>query len=165
MCVEEIVEDKFFIPVVEEMLDELCGLCYCSKLYLWFGYHQLRHYKFLAMPFKLINAHFTFQWLINEVFRPFLWKIILVFLNDILVYNKIIKDHLEQLKAILGLLIQYKLYVKWSKYRFECKKVKYLSHIIYTERVKANPNKVKSIVKWFNNTKFIQGLFKVHKLP
>jgi len=74
-----------------------------------------KHYKFIIMPFGLTNTTITFQSLMNELFRVYLRKIILVFFDDILIYNNSMIEHLEHLKIVFKLLKANKLYAKTNK--------------------------------------------------
>lgn len=100
------------------------------------------------MPFGLTNAPSTFQSLMNHVFRPHLRKFILVFFDDILVFSKDFSTHLIHLETTLAILRHHKLFGKKSKYRFGCKEVDYLGHIVSELGVKADPEKIQAMIDW-----------------
>jgi hypothetical protein len=99
------------------------------------------------MPFGLTNAPSTFQGFMNDIFKPYLRKYVLVFFDDILVYIQNLKKHLEHLKVVLKMLQDNQLFAKMSKCTFGCQEVSYLGHLI-SKGVKANPAKIASMVSW-----------------
>jgi hypothetical protein len=158
------IKNRFPMPLVDEILDELAGTRYFSKLDMHSGYHQVRmqqggeyktafkthqgHYQFKVMPFVLTNAPATFQCIMNEVLAPFLRKFVMVFLDDILVYSHTWETHMAHLRQVLLKLREHKLYMKSSKCSFAQIQLEYLGHIISDRGVAIDPSKTEDMLKW-----------------
>jgi hypothetical protein len=112
-----------------------------------FKTHQ-GHYQFKVMPFGLCNALATFQCVMNMVLEPCLRKSVLVFMDDILVYNPSMADHVNHLTEVLHLLRQAQLFIKLSKCSFACDSLDYLGHIISSAGVATDPKKTQAMVDW-----------------
>ena len=128
------VKNKYPLPRIDELLDQLQGATVFSKIHLRSGYHQLRiqdkdipkkafrtrygHYEFIVMPFGLTNAPAVFMDLMNRVFIDYLDRFVVVFIDDILIYSRSRGEHEEHLRIVLSTLRQHQLYAKLSKCDF-----------------------------------------------
>jgi hypothetical protein len=158
------VKDKFPIPVVDELLDELRSAKFSTKIDLHNGYHQVRmhpddiakttfrtrqgHFEFTVMPFGLTNAPTTFQSLMNELLQAYIRKFVLVFFDDILIYSSTWAEHLQHVKMVFQLMRVHRLFIKRSKCVFGSTSVAYLSHIISADGVAMDPDKVSAVASW-----------------
>ncbi|GKF34035.1 putative reverse transcriptase domain-containing protein [Tanacetum coccineum] len=133
------IKNRYPLPRIDDLFDQLQGACCFSKIDLRSGYHQLRvreedipktafrtqygHFEFTVMPFGLTNAPAIFMDLMNRFCKPYLDKFVIVFIDDILIYSKSEEEHEVYLKTILDLLKKEKLYAKFSKCEFWLKEV------------------------------------------
>ena len=158
------VKNKYLLPRIDDLFDQLKGAGVFSKIDLRYRYHQLRikdadvnkmafrtrygHYEFLIMSFRLINAPAAFMDLMNRVFRPFIHRFVGVFINDILVYSKDREDHDTHLRVVLETLRKEELHANLSKCKFWLREVSFLGHIVSEEGIRVDPRKIEVILEW-----------------
>ncbi|GKD38656.1 putative reverse transcriptase domain-containing protein, partial [Tanacetum coccineum] len=158
------VKNRYPLPRIDDLFNQLQGSSVYSKIDLRSGYHQLRireedipitafqtrygHFEFQVMSFGLTNAPAVFMDLMNRVCKSYLDKFVIVFIDDILIYSKSKEEHEEHLKIILGLLKKEKLYAKFSKCDFWLDSVQFLGHVINSEGVHVDPSKIEAIKNW-----------------
>ena len=158
------VKNKYPLPRIDDLFDQLTGACVFWKIDLRSGYHQLRikdvdvhkmafrmrygHYEFLVMSFGLINALAAFMDFMNRVFRPYVDRFVMVFIDGILVYSKDWEDNDTHLRVVLETLRNEQLYAKMSKCEFLFKEVSFLGHIVFEEGIRVDPRKIEVILEW-----------------
>ena len=158
------IKNRYPLPRIDDLFDQLKGAEYFSKIDLRSGYHQLKiksedipktafrtrygHYEFLVMAFGLTNAPAAFMDLMNRVFKKYLDKFVIVFIDDILIYSKTAEEHAEHLRTALEILRKEKLYAKFSKCEFWLQEVQFLGHIVSREGIKVDPAKIEAIMNW-----------------
>lgn len=158
------VKGKYPLPVIDELLDELAGAKWFSKLDLKAGYHQIRlasseehktafqthngHYEFKVMAFGLTGPPATFQHAMNASLAPVLRKFALVLFDDILIYSKTFSNHLEHFSAVLSILQRDKWQAKLSKCAFAQERIAYPGHVISAKGVATDESKIQSIESW-----------------
>jgi hypothetical protein len=161
---EVTVKNKYPLPRIDDLFDQLWGACVLSKIDLRSGYHQLKireydilktsfisrygQYECMVMSFGLTNALAYFIYLMNNVFMEYLDKFFVVFIDDILVYSKSEEEHEEHLRLVLQKLWDHSLYAKLSKCEFWLKQVAFLGHIISKGGIYMDPSKIQDVLSW-----------------
>ncbi|WVZ84421.1 hypothetical protein U9M48_031458 [Paspalum notatum var. saurae] len=170
MCVdyralnEVTIKNKYPLPRIDDLFDQLQGACAFSKIDLRSGYHQLKIrpsdipktafttkyglYEYLVMSFGLTNAPAYFMHLMNRVFMDYLDKFIVVFIDDIFIYSKTEEEHEVHLRLVLQRLREHKLYAKLKKCEFWIDEVPFLGHIISKGGIAVDPRKISAITNW-----------------
>eukprot|EP00253_Pinus_taeda_P018243 PITA_18243 len=158
------IKNKYPLPRIDELFDQVKGATVFSKIDLRSGYHQIRikeediaktafrtrygHYEFVVLPFGLTNAPATFMCLMNSIFHQYLDRFVLIFIDDILVYSRTVEEHQEHLRKVLQTLREHQLYAKFSKCDFFKEEIQYLGHVISKEGIAVDPEKIKAIMDW-----------------
>jgi len=158
------IKNKYPLPRIDLLFDQLAGAKLFSKIDLRSGYHQIKIkpedvpktafttryglYEYLVMSFGLTNAPAHFMYLMNSVFMPKLDKFVVVFIDDILIYSKTKKEHAEHPRIVLTRLRGHQLYAKFSKCEFWLDKVHFLGPVLSAEGVTLDPGKVEDVLNW-----------------
>ncbi|GBG60257.1 hypothetical protein CBR_g4210 [Chara braunii] len=158
------VKNREPLPCIDDLLDRVQGCRYFSKIDLKSGYHQIairpedQHktafqtryglYEFVVMPFGLCNAPGTFQHAMNQIFHDYLDKFVIVYLDGILIFSKIVEEHVAHLDKVLSLLRQHKFKINGEKCEVGRTRVLYLGHEISAKELKPDDAKVASIRYW-----------------
>jgi hypothetical protein len=158
------VKNKYPLPCIDLLFDQLIGAQVFSKIDLCSSYHQILIreedipntafstqyglYGYLVMSFGPTNAPAHFMYLMNSVFMKELNKFVVVFIDDILVFSKSKKEHEEHLRIVLQQLHNHQLYAKFSKCKFWLSEVQFLGHVISSEGISVDPGKVREVLDW-----------------
>eukprot|EP00253_Pinus_taeda_P022178 PITA_22178 len=158
------IKNKYPLPRIDELFDQVKGATVFSKIDLRSGYHQIRikeediaktafrtryrHYEFVVLPFGLTNAPATFMCLMSSIFHQYLDRFVLIFIDDILIYSHTVEEHQEHLRMVLQTLREHQLYAKFSKCDFFQEEIQYLGHVITKDGIAVDPEKIKAIMAW-----------------
>jgi hypothetical protein len=158
------VKNKYPLPRIDILFDQLVSAKIFSNVNLRSGYHQIKIrpkyvpktafsnryglYEYLVMSIGLTNAPAHFMYLMNSVFMTKLDKFVVIFIDDILIYSKSEEEHVQHLQFILQRLCDHQLYLKFSKCAFWLKGVPFLGHVISVEGIAVDPSKVQKVLDW-----------------
>ncbi|CAN6338981.1 unnamed protein product [Urochloa humidicola] len=158
------IKNKFPLPIIEELFEELFGAKWFTTLDLRSGFHQILvaeadrhktafqthfgHFEYKVMPYGLTGAPATFQAIMNHILKPLLRKCVVVFIDDILIYSKSYEEHLQHIQMVFDLLKEHQFKVRLSKCSFAKQELKYLGHVISAQGVSTDPSKLVTVQKW-----------------
>ena len=158
------IKNRYPLPRIDDLFDQLKGARVYSKKDLCTGYHQLRvretdisktafrtrygHFKFIVMPFGLTNAPTAFMDLMHRVFQPYLDQFVMVFVDGILIYSRSKREHEDHLRIVLQLLRDHQLYAMFIKCEFWLTEVRILGHVVSASGVSVDPEKVEAVMSW-----------------
>jgi hypothetical protein len=158
------IKNKYPLPRIDILFDQLAGAQVFSKIDLCFGYHQIKIsakdipktafmmryglYEYLVVSFGLMNALTHFMYLMNSIFMSEFDQFVMVFIDDILVCSRSMEEHEEHLRIVLQRLREHQLYAKFSKCKFWIKEVPFLGHVVSPEGIVVDPGKVKEVLEW-----------------
>jgi hypothetical protein len=161
---EVTVKNKYSLPRIDDLFNQLRGASVFSKTDLQLGYHQRKIreydipktafmsryglYEYTVMSFGLTNAPAYFMYLMNKVFMEYLDKFVMVFNDDILVYSRSEEEHEEHLRLALQMLRENRLYAKLSKCEFWMKQVAFIGDVISKGSISVDPSKVRDVLSW-----------------
>ena len=156
------IKNRYPLPRIDNLFDQLRGERVYSKIDLRTGYHQLRvrevdipktasrtrymHFEFTLMPFRLMNEPTSFMDLMHRVFQPYLDQFVVVFIDDFLIYSKSEEEPEDHLRVVLQVSRDHQLYAKFSKCEFWLTEVKFLGHIVSASSVSVDPKKVEVVM-------------------
>ncbi|CAI7885507.1 unnamed protein product [Closterium sp. NIES-53] len=166
------IKNRYPLPRVDELFEQLGEAKIFSKLDLRSGYNQVRvadediektafrtrygHFEFLLLPFGLTNAPATFMCLMHNIFRDFLDRFVIVFIDDILIFSKSLKEHSEHLRQVLTKLREHRLFATESKCEFAKASIPFLGHIISHNQLSMDPTKIQVVENWQQPTCIIK---------
>jgi hypothetical protein len=158
------VKNRYPLPRIEDMLEQLQGASVFTGLDLASGYWQIRihdedvektafrthlgHFQWRVLSFGLTNCPSTFQQVMNDIFREYLGRFVVIYLDDILIYSKTAAEHEQHLRLVLAKLRELELYCRPSKCHFHQSEIGYLGHIVGREGMKVDPRKVQAVAEW-----------------
>ena len=158
------IKNRYPLPRIDDLFDQLRGVRVYSKIDLRIGYPQLRvretdipkttfrtrygHFEFTVMPFGLAKAPAAFMDLIHRVFQPYLYQFVIVFVDDILIYSQSELEHEYHLRIVLQLLRDHQMYAKFSKCEFWLTEVRFLGHVVSTSGVSLDLENVEVVMSW-----------------
>ena len=158
------IKNRYPLPRIDDLFDQLRGARVYSKIDLRNGYHQLRvrepdipktvfrmrygHFEFTVMPFGLTNAPAVFMDLMHRVFQPYLDQFFVVFVDEILIDFQSKEEHEDHLRVVLQFLRDHQLYAKFGKCEFWLTEVKFLGHVVSASGVSIDLKKVEAVMSW-----------------